>query len=86
MEIAQPLLLVAMVLIAAGFTMRHARTTTTSSMVLTALLCGIGVYFLRNLGQIMGGNGQVPVFLAAWTVPVAATLLALGLLLHLEDG
>ncbi|MEI6096783.1 MAG: LPS export ABC transporter permease LptG [Alphaproteobacteria bacterium] len=86
MEFAQPLLLVAMVLIAAGFTMRHARTTTTSSMVLTALLCGIGAFFLRNLGQILGENAQVPVFLAAWTVPVAATMLALGLLLHLEDG
>jgi lipopolysaccharide export system permease protein len=86
MEIAQPLLLVAMVLMAAGFTMRHARTTPTSSLVLAALLAGFAVFFLRNLGQIMGDNGQVPVFLAAWTVPVAATLMALGLLLHLEDG
>ena len=86
MEIAQPLLLAAMVLIAAGFTMRHARTARLSSLVLTALLCGFAVFFLRNLGQILGDNGQVPVFLAAWTPPVAATLLALGLLLHLEDG
>ena len=86
MELAQPLLLAAMVLIAAGFTMRHARMAKTGSLVLTALLCGFAVFFLRNFGQILGDNGQLPVFLAAWSPPVAATMLALGLLLHLEEG
>ena len=86
MELAQPLLLAAMVLIAAGFTMRHARVAKTGSLVLAALLCGFAVFFLRNFGQILGENGQLPVILAAWSTPIAATLLALGLLLHLEDG
>jgi len=86
MELAQPLLLAAMVLIAAGFTMRHARMARTSSLVLTALLCGFAVFFLRNFGQILGDNGELPVILAAWTPPIVATMLALGLLLHLEDG
>jgi lipopolysaccharide export system permease protein len=86
MELAQPLLLAAMVLIAAGFTMRHARMAKTGSLVLAALLCGFAVFFLRNFGQILGENGQLPVILAAWSTPIAATLLALGLLLHLEDG
>lgn len=86
MELAQPLLLAAMVLIAAGFTMRHARMARTGSLVLTALLCGFAVFFLRNFGQILGENGQLPIALAAWSPPIAATLLALGLLLHLEDG
>ena len=54
--------------------------------MLTALLCGFAVFFLRNFGQILGDSGQVPVVIAAWTPPVAATMLALGLLLHLEDG
>ena len=85
-ELAQPLLLAAMVLIAAGFTMRPARMARTSSLVLTALLCGFAVFFLRNFGQILGDSGQLPVYLAAWTPPIAATMLALGLLLHLEDG
>lgn len=86
MELAQPLLLAAMVLIAAGFTMRHARMARTGSLVLTALLCGFAVFFLRNFGQILGENGQLPIVLAAWSPPIAATMLALGLLLHLEDG
>ena len=86
MELAQPLLLAAMVLIAAGFTMRHARMSRTGPLVLQALLCGFAVFFLRNFGQILGENGDLPVMLAAWTPPVVATMLALGLLLHLEDG
>ncbi len=50
MELAQPLLLAAMVLIAAGFTMRHARMAKTGSLVLTALLlwfCGVLLAQLR---------------------------------------
>lgn len=86
MELAQPLLLVAMVLIAAGFTMRHARAGKSGFLVVLAILGGFFIFFLRNFAQVLGENGQIPIILAAWTAPVAATLLALGLLLHLEDG
>lgn len=86
MEIAQPLLLVAMVLVAAGFTMRHARFGKTGVLVLMAVLGGFAIFFLRNFAQVLGVNGQIPILLSAWAAPVAATLLALGLLLHLEDG
>lgn len=86
MELALPLLLSAMVLIAAGFTMRHARSGKTGSMVLLALLGGFFIFFLRNFAQVLGENGQIPIIAAAWSPPVAAALMALGLLLHLEDG
>lgn len=86
MEMALPLLLAAMVLVAAGFTMRHARFGKTGQMVLLALAGGFAIFFLRNFAQILGENGQIPVYLAAWSPPIAAILLALGLLLHLEDG
>jgi lipopolysaccharide export system permease protein len=86
MELALPLLLTGMVLLAAGFTMRHARFGRTGQMVLLAILGGFAVFFLRNFAQVLGENGQIPVALAAWGPPVAAVLLALGLLLHLEDG
>lgn len=86
MELAQPLLLVAMVLVAAGFTMRHVRFGGTGKMVLYAMLSGFGIFFLRNFAQALGDSGQIPVAVAAWTPPVAAILLSLSLLLHLEDG
>ena len=86
MELAMPLLLAAMVLMAAGFTMRHARFGKTGQMVLYALLAGFLIFFLRSFAQVLGENGQIPLIVAAWSPPVAATLLALSLLLHLEDG
>lgn len=86
MELAQPMLLAAMVLVAAGFTMRHARFGRTGMLVLFAVLSGFAIFFLRNFAQVLGENGQIPVALAAWTPPLVAGMMALGLLLHLEDG
>ena len=86
MELALPLLLAAMVLVGAGFTMRHTRFGRTGVMVLAALGLGFTLYFIRNFAAILGENGQIPIILAAWGPPLAALLLPLGLLLHLEDG
>lgn len=86
MELAMPILLAAMVLVGAGFTMRHTRFGRTGMMVLAALGLGFSLYFIRNFAAILGENGQIPILLAAWGPPVAALLLPLGLLLHLEDG
>jgi len=85
-ELARPLFLIAMVLVASAFTMRHTRSGGTGIAVLSAVLLGFGLYFIRSFAQILGENGQIPVFLAAWAPPVAAIMLALGLLLHREDG
>jgi lipopolysaccharide export system permease protein len=54
--------------------------------VLTVVLMGFGLYFVRSFAQILGENGQIPILLAAWAPPAAAISLALGLLLHAEDG
>ncbi len=86
MELALPLLMAGMVLVGAGFTMRHTRFGRTGPMVLAALGLGFGIYFVRNFAQILGDSGQIPVPLAAWSVPLAAIMLSLGILLNLEDG
>ena len=86
MDLALPVLMAGMVLVAAGFTMRHARFGNTGTMVLGAVLAGFTIFFLRNFAQVLGENGQLPVAIAAWSAPVASVLMALGLLLHLEDG
>lgn len=85
-ELARPLFLVAMVLIGAAFTMRHVRLGGTGVAVLTSVLLGFAMYFMRNFAQILGENGQLPIWLSAWAAPFAALCLALGLLLHAEDG
>ncbi len=85
-ELARPLFLMAMVLVGAAFTMRHTRLGGTGVAVLTAVLLGFGLYFVRNFAQILGENGQLPVAFAAWGPPIASILLTVGLLLHAEDG
>jgi len=85
-ELARPLFLIAMVLVASAFTMRHTRQGGTGVAVLSAVLLGFGLYFIRSFAQILGENGQIPILLAAWAPPVAAIMLAMGLLLHREDG
>lgn len=85
-ELANPLMLAAMVMIGAAFTMRHVRAGGPGVMVLSALLLGFGVFFLRNFAQVLGENGQLPVVLAVWAPPLAAILLSLGVILRLEDG
>ncbi|MGC1489365.1 MAG: LPS export ABC transporter permease LptG [Albidovulum sp.] len=85
-ELAMPLLLAAMVLVGAGFTMRHARLGHSGVLALMALLSGLAIFFVRNFAQVLGESGQIPVVLAAWSPPLAAVLLSVSLLLHLEDG
>ncbi len=85
-ELAMPLLLVAMVLIGAGFTMQHVRFGRTGVMVLSAILLGFALFFIRNFAQVLGENGELPIALAAWAPPISAVCLSLGLILHLEDG
>ena len=85
-ELSSPLFLAAMVLAGAAFTMRPGRAGRTGPMVLAAVLTGCALFFLRDFASILGENGEAPIWLAAWAPPVAATGLALGLLLHLEDG
>lgn len=85
-ELAKPLSLVVMVLVAAGFTMRHIRSGNRAQMVIFAVLLGFGIFFLRNIAEVFGQNGQIPVILAAWGPNLAALLLAFSLLLHLEEG
>lgn len=86
MELAMPAFLIAMVLIGAGFTMRHQRGGKTGIMVLSAIMICFALFFLRNFAQILGENGQIPAVLAAWAPPIAAIGGSLGMLLHLEDG
>jgi lipopolysaccharide export system permease protein len=85
-ELAKPALFAAMVLIGAAFALRPQRFGQVGVMMLFAVLAGFALYFLKDFAESLGASGAVPLMVAAWTPPVAAILLALGLLLHLEDG
>jgi lipopolysaccharide export system permease protein len=85
-ELSMPLMLAAMVLVGAMFTLRHVRAGGAGISLLATVLAGFALFFFRNFAQVLGENGQIPLSLAIWAPPVAAILLAVGVLLHLEDG
>ena len=76
---------VAMVLIAAAFAMRPSRGRRIAAMVLGGFGAGLGLFFLRNLTQVLGEAGEVPPAFAAFTPPLVAALLALTVLLRMEE-
>lgn len=86
MELALPVLLTGMMLLAVAICVHHARSGGAAIRALVTILAGFTLFFLRNFAQVLGETGQVPVILAAWGPPVATLLLAVGLLLNLEEG
>ena len=84
-ELARPLFLMALTMIAAAFIMRPVRLGGTGLSILSAILLGFGLHFIRNFVQILGENGQLPIFVSAWSPPIAALALAFGLMLQMED-
>ncbi len=84
--LASPFLMCAMVLIAATFTLRHARQGGGAYIFGGGLLAGFVLYFFSDIVFALGLSDSIPIILAAWTPSGVATLLGLATLLHLEDG
>ncbi|NNE39787.1 MAG: LPS export ABC transporter permease LptG [Marinicaulis sp.] len=81
-----PLKLLAMVLIAASFSLRPARLGGVFGMVLASIGVGFLLYILSEISSALGQAGLVPIAMAAWTPAIIASLAAITALLHLEDG
>lgn len=84
--LAAPLLMSAMVLIAATFTLRQSRRGGTLFVISGGVLTGFVFYFFSDVVFALGLSDSIPVTLAAWTPSGVTTLLGLAMLLHLEDG
>ncbi len=83
---ALPLLSAAMALLAAGFSMRPSRRGGVAQMIGAGVAAGFALFVLDKITSEFGEAGTLPVVLAAWAPASAGMLLALALLLHLEDG
>lgn len=86
MELALPVLLMGMMLLALSLSIHHMRAGGTGIRALITILAGFSLFFLRNFAQVLGESGQIPVLLAAWGLPVATVLFAIGIMLNLEEG
>ena len=84
--LSTPFLAVAMALLAAGFSMRHSRQGGAAAAIATGVAAGFALYVLDRVTGEFGEAGSLPVWLAAWAPTAAGLLLALALLLHLEEG
>jgi lipopolysaccharide export system permease protein len=84
--LAAPFLMIAMVLLAATFTLRHVRHGGTPGIIGLGVLTGFLVYFFSDVSLALGLSSGIPVMLAAWTPSGVAGLIGIALLLHLEDG
>lgn len=83
---AIPLLLLAMILLAAAVCLRPPRSGGTFTVIFAGILTGFTAFFMANFLQALGASQQIPAFLSAWAAPFILFLLGLSALLNLEDG
>ena len=84
--LSQPLLLVAMTLIAATVSLKFSRFNQSRSVILGGILSGFMLYVITVLVKAFGSSGVVPPFVATWIPVIVALALGATILLHQEDG
>jgi lipopolysaccharide export system permease protein len=83
---ARPLLMVAMILVAATVSLRFFRFGGVARMVLGGVVAGFVLYVATELAEDLGANGIIAPVTAAWLPAILGSLLGILALLHLEDG
>ena len=84
--IARPLMLMAMVLVAASFSLRFFRMGGVGYMVSGGVAAGFVLYVATKLVGDLGGAGFVSTPVAGWSPAVVGCLFGVLVLLHQEDG
>ena len=84
--LALPLLCGTMCLVAAGFSMRPARRGGVARMIGGGVAAGFALFVISKIAEEFGQSGALPVQLAAWAPAAAGMMLAVSLLLHVEDA
>lgn len=85
-HLARPLLLGAMLLIAATVSLRVFRFGNIGRLIISGVTAGFVLYVVMQLARDLGGVGIVPPIVAAWFPPIVAALMGFTVLLHQEDG
>jgi lipopolysaccharide export system permease protein len=84
--LARPLLLVAMVLVAASFSLRFFRIGGVAQTVSSGVVAGFVLYILTKVFSDLGGSGMINPIAAAWSPALVGSMLGTLTLLHSEDG
>jgi lipopolysaccharide export system permease protein len=84
--LARPLMLAAMVLVAASFSLRFFRMGGVSRMVSGGVAAGFVLYVATKLINDLGSSGFVSAPVAGWSSAVVGCVFGVLVLLHQEDG
>jgi lipopolysaccharide export system permease protein len=84
--LARPFLMVCMVLLAATCALKPFRFGKIQTMVIAGLSAGFAFFVLVELSRKLGMSGYITAGVAAWAPIAIASLLAMTVLLHQEDG
>ncbi|MGL4242398.1 MAG: LPS export ABC transporter permease LptG, partial [Beijerinckiaceae bacterium] len=83
---ARPLLLVAMVILAACVSLRFFRFGGVAKLVLGGVAAGFLLYIATQIAEDLGAAGTLSAPVAAWLPAILGALLGILVLLHQEDG
>ncbi|MFM9973219.1 MAG: LPS export ABC transporter permease LptG [Beijerinckiaceae bacterium] len=84
--LARPLLLAAMVIIAASVSLRFFRFGGVAKLVLSGIIAGFVLYAFTQIAEDLGAAGLLSPLVASWLPAVVGSLLGILVLLHQEDG
>ncbi len=84
--LARPLLLSAMVIIAATVSLRVFRFGSVGRLVLAGIIAGFMLYVVTKLAADLGNAGAIAPFAAAWAPTLVAALIGTTIMLYQEDG
>ena len=85
-ELSHPLFLVAMMLIGCAFSMKNFIGNKKSLTIIASIILGFSLYYVKNFAQLLAEGGQLNLVAATWIPSISSILIALGLILHMEDG
>ncbi|MCZ6637358.1 MAG: LPS export ABC transporter permease LptG [Alphaproteobacteria bacterium] len=84
--LAMPMMLAAMVLVAACFSLRMARRGGVAILITGGILFSFFLLFISDVILAFGLSDAIPAALAAWTPAAVTALIGMSILLHLEEG
>jgi len=84
--LAQPLLFIAMILLAASVSLRPQRLRGGASLIFFGIVMGFAVFFMSSFLQALGSSAQIPVFVAAWFPAIISLLFGIAAMMVFEDG
>jgi lipopolysaccharide export system permease protein len=85
-HLALPLMLAAVVILAATFSLRPIRRGGGAVLIVSGIGTGFLLYFLSDVVYALGVSSKVPILMAAWSPALITSFLGIAVLLHLEDG